>query len=82
MADQADLKVRDRPMKLCTEETPPGEGQSTQSPGAAGRDVSGAWLAFIRYCRHLGHGEIERLRIQDGIPVLAEITTKKVKFGL
>jgi hypothetical protein len=27
------------------------------------------------------HGEIERLRIQDGVPVLAEITKKKVKFS-
>jgi hypothetical protein len=27
------------------------------------------------------HGEIERLSIQDGVPVLAEITKKKVKFS-
>jgi len=39
-----------------------------------------AWREFIRYCRDLRHGEIERLSIQDGVPVLAEITTKKVKF--
>jgi len=26
------------------------------------------------------HGEIEKLKIQDGLPVLAELTTKKVKF--
>ena len=40
------------------------------------------WLAFVRYCEKLQHGEIERLRIQDGLPVLAEVTTKKVKFGI
>ena len=40
-----------------------------------------AWLAFIRYCRELQHGEIELLKILDGLPVLAEVTTKKVKFG-
>jgi len=40
-----------------------------------------AWRAFIRYCAELEHGEIEQLKIQDGLPVLAEITTKKVKFG-
>jgi hypothetical protein len=27
------------------------------------------------------HGEIERLKIQDGLPVLAELTKKKVKFA-
>jgi hypothetical protein len=39
-----------------------------------------AWREFIRFCRDLRHGEIERLSIQDGLPVLAEVTTKKVKF--
>jgi len=39
-----------------------------------------AWREFIRFCRDLRHGEIERLSIQDGVPVLAEVTTKKVKF--
>ena len=39
-----------------------------------------AWREFIRYCRELRHGEIERLSIQDGLPVLAELTRKKVKF--
>ena len=40
-----------------------------------------AWGAFVRYCGELQHGEIERLKIQDGLPVLAEVTTKKVKFA-
>lgn len=39
-----------------------------------------AWLAFIRHCQELQFGEISQLKIQDGIPVLAEETTKKVKF--
>jgi len=39
-----------------------------------------AWQAFMRYCEKLQHGEIECLKIQDGLPVLAEVTTKKVKF--
>lgn len=39
-----------------------------------------AWRRFIQYCAQLKHGEIERLCIQDGLPVLAETTTKKVKF--
>lgn len=39
-----------------------------------------AWFAFIRLCRELDHGEIERLVVQDGLPVLAEVTRKKVKL--
>jgi hypothetical protein len=40
-----------------------------------------AWASFIKYCEALNHGEIEKLKIQDGLPVLAEITTQKVKFS-
>jgi len=39
-----------------------------------------AWREFISFCRELRHGEIERLSIQDGVPVLAELTKKKVRF--
>jgi len=39
-----------------------------------------AWIAFIRHCRAMGFGEISQLKIQDGVPVMAEETTKKVKF--
>jgi len=39
------------------------------------------WRAFIRYCAELQHGEMESLKIQDGLPVLAEVVKKKVKFG-
>jgi hypothetical protein len=45
-----------------------------------GDPVHPAWRAFMRYCQDLSHGEIERLSIQDGLPVLAETTKKKVKF--
>ncbi|HJX93925.1 MAG TPA: hypothetical protein VJ372_25745 [Pyrinomonadaceae bacterium] len=41
-----------------------------------------AWRAFIRYCAELQHGEMESLKIQDGLPVLAEVVKKKVKFTL
>ena len=43
--------------------------------------VHPAWLSFVRFCEEMGHGEIERLKIQDGLPVLAEVTSKKVKFA-
>jgi hypothetical protein len=39
-----------------------------------------AWREFIRFCRQLRHGEINQLRIQDGLPVLAETVKQKVKF--
>ena len=48
--------------------------------GGDGEVLSPAWREFIRFCRDLRHGEIERLSIQDGLPVLAEVTRKKVKF--
>ena len=38
------------------------------------------WREFIRFCAELKHGEVERLAIQDGLPVIAELTRKKVKF--
>jgi len=57
------------------------------SPKAPPRPVSSeinslhpSWSAFIRFCSDLKHGEIERLSIQDGLPVLATTTRKKVKF--
>jgi len=42
-------------------------------------DVHPAWLRLMRYCADLGHGDIEKLKIQDGLPMAAEVTTRKVK---
>ena len=39
-----------------------------------------AWVALIRHCQQLGYGTIERLKIQDGLPVLAEESIKQTKF--
>ena len=39
-----------------------------------------AWRALVRYCADLRYGEIEQLKIQDGLPVLAEVTRKKIRF--
>lgn len=44
-------------------------------------EIHPAWLRLIRYCAELGHGEIEKLKIQDGLPMAAEVTTRKVKFS-
>lgn len=42
--------------------------------------VHPAWQALIRFCRDLGHGEIERIKIQDGLPVSAEVVRKKIRW--
>jgi hypothetical protein len=39
------------------------------------------WVRLMEYCADLGHGEIEKLKIQDGLPMSAEVTTRKVKFS-
>jgi hypothetical protein len=57
--------------------------QSAPVRAGSGRDsrpLHPAWVAFIRHCRELGFGEISQLKIQDGLPVMAEETKKKVKF--
>jgi hypothetical protein len=38
------------------------------------------WARLIRFCQQLGHGEIEKLKIQDGVPVIADVVREKVKF--
>ena len=42
--------------------------------------VHPAWARLMEYCADLGHGEIEKLKIQDGIPVIADVVREKVKF--
>ena len=56
-------------------------GAAPVSEAAPEAGLHAAWLAFVRFCQELGHGEIERLKIQDGLPVLAEVTKKKIKFS-
>jgi hypothetical protein len=54
--------------------------QQSSKTGESLATLHPAWAAFIKYCERLSHGEIERLKIQDGVPVIAEVTTQKVKF--
>jgi hypothetical protein len=51
------------------------------SPDGTSISVHPSWLRLMRYCSELGHGEIEKLKIQDGLPMVAEVTMKKVKFS-
>ena len=50
------------------------------SEGALPLHLHPAWEALIRFCREIGHGEIERIKIQDGLPVSAEVVTKKIRW--
>jgi len=40
-----------------------------------------AWQSLIRFCHDMGHGEIECLKIQDGLPVSAEVVRKKIRWS-
>lgn len=48
-------------------------------------DVQGnlhpAWQAMIRFCRDLGYGEIACIKIHDGVPISAEVATKKIRWS-
>jgi len=58
------------------------ENATTTTTGErlAVNSVHPAWRALVRYCADLRHGEIELLKIQDGLPVMAEVTRKKIRF--
>jgi hypothetical protein len=45
------------------------------------RTLPPGWRQLIELCRQIRHGELERVAIQDGVPVLVELTRQKVKFG-
>lgn len=38
-------------------------------------------FTFIQYCETLGYGEIEKLKIQDDLPMIAEEVRRKIKFS-
>lgn len=40
-----------------------------------------AWNDFIRYCEKLQFGDLEKVKIQNGLPIMVEVTTHKMKFG-
>lgn len=39
------------------------------------------WYTFIKYCESVKFGEIENLKIQDGLPMVAEGIKKKILFA-
>ncbi len=39
------------------------------------------WRDFITLCEKMGFGEIGNLKIQGGLPVVAEVVKKKINFA-
>lgn len=54
--------------------------RKNEHDGKVGQQISEQWARLIRFCQELGHGEIEKLKIQDGVPVIADVVREKVKF--
>lgn len=55
-------------------------GNGPARKNSALEDLHPSWRALIRYCRELGYGEIERIKVQDGVPVSAEVIKKKIRW--
>jgi len=52
----------------------PAESQTRRS------NLHPAWLEMIRFCEELGYGEIACVKIHDGLPVAAEVVTRKIRW--
>lgn len=51
-----------------------------QMKGETRAGLHPAWQAMIRFCREMGYGEIACIKIHDGLPISAEVVTKKVRW--
>jgi hypothetical protein len=38
------------------------------------------WEEFMRYCETMNYGEINKLKIKDGLPMVAEEVKEKIVF--
>ncbi len=54
--------------------------RKNEHDGKVVQQISEQWARLIWFCQKLGHGEIEKLKIQDGVPVIADVVREKVKF--
>ncbi len=43
-------------------------------------EVHPTWVRFIRYCAAIRFGELQNVKIQNGVPVSAEKATEKIRF--
>ena len=60
--------------------TIPAGNAEADAARATASELHPAWRAFIQYCRELDHGEIDCIKIQNGLPVSAEVIKKKMRW--
>ena len=65
---------------MAVNKTPQSQNKKAENVQTRMISVHPLWYSFIKYCETLKYGEIERVKIQDGLPILAEEVKKKVKF--
>lgn len=53
----------------------------TKEPRKENIQLPIGWIRFIRYCEKIDFGELQRVQIQNGVPVSAEKATEKIKFN-
>jgi hypothetical protein len=63
---------------MSSKTVPPAGSKAAVDPSAG--ELHPAWRAFIQYCRELDHGEIDCIKIQNGLPVSAEVIKKKIRW--
>ena len=54
--------------------------RKTKQVAQVANGIHPAWIALIRHCQAIGHGEIERIKIQNGVPVLIEKSVERIKL--
>ena len=56
-------------------------GEDKRPAATRTEQIAEEWTRLIEYCRQLGYGEIEKLKIHNGVPVIADVVRERVKFN-
>lgn len=70
---------RGEPMTMATDRNPQISVKTISSTPHVSA-IHPAWLKLIEFCRVMGFGELERVKIQDGVPTVAEVVKERVKL--
>jgi hypothetical protein len=54
--------------------------ENDRQKGPAGETLHPAWRELMRLCKRMGFGELERIKIHDGLPVQVEVTRQRVRL--
>ena len=52
----------------------------TKTRDAKHNQIHPVWEEFMKYCETINYGEINRLKIKDGLPMVAEEVKEKIIF--